>query len=261
MSEVENIKISIITVTLNCREYVERTINSVANNTYHNLEYIVIDGCSTDGTLEIIEKYREKIDYFVSAKDGGISQAFNKGIAVANSDLTGIVNAGDILDADILAKIVTVYDGAIDVYRCNEWVLSNGNGGKRFLRTPTLQYSCLPVFFRACHMGCYIKTSILKENKYDENYRVAMDTELLYRLNRLGCYEKYINESVGGFLLGGVSSTNIKRRDKELLQLTKENGFNRAEIFFSFLFLWVKGIMRKIGIRSLVYKVKALLYQ
>ncbi len=261
MSEVENIKISIITVTLNCREYVERTIKSVINNAYHNLEYIIIDGGSTDGTLAIIEEYREQIDYFASEKDNGISQALNKGIDVATGDLTGIVNAGDILDADILTRIATVYDGTVDVYRCNEWMLPNKIDGKRFLRTPTLQYSCLPVFFRACHMGCYIKTGILKENNYDENYKIAMDMELLYRLDRLGYYEKYINESAGEFLLGGVSSTNIKCRDKELLQLTKENGFNRVETIFSFLFLWVKGIMRKMGIKSLVYKIKALLCQ
>ncbi len=256
MSEIESIKISIITVTLNCREYVERTINSVVNNSYHNLEYIIIDGGSTDGTVEIIEKHIEDISCFITEKDNGISEAFNKGIRVSTGTLVGIVNAGDILDVGILSKIASVYDESIDIYRCKEWSL-DVTGKNRLLLCPTLDYSCLPIFFHPCHMGCYIKTSELKKNNYRTDYKISMDVELLYRLNRKGCCEIRVDGIVGEFFRGGVSSKNIKQGNMELIRIERENDFSRSKILLSVLFLFFKGILRKLGIKQLLYKIKA----
>lgn len=87
--------ISIITVVYNGEKYLEETIQSVINQTYENVEYIIIDGGSTDGTLEIIKKYEDKIDYWVSEKDGGIYDAMNKGIDVATGEWLNFMNAGD----------------------------------------------------------------------------------------------------------------------------------------------------------------------
>ena len=97
-----NPKISIVTVCYNSKSHIEEAIQSVLNQTYKNLEYIVIDGGSTDGTLDIIDKYKDKIDYFVSEPDKGISDAFNKGIKAATGDIIGICNADDKLALDCL---------------------------------------------------------------------------------------------------------------------------------------------------------------
>ena len=89
-------KISVITVVLNNKSTIEETIKSVLNQKYPNLEYIIIDGGSTDGTLDIINKYNEQIDYLKSEKDLGIYDAFNKGLKIASGDLIGFINSDDI---------------------------------------------------------------------------------------------------------------------------------------------------------------------
>ena len=88
-------KISIITVCYNSEAHIEEAILSVINQSYDNKEYLVIDGGSKDGTLNIIEKYKDRIDYFVSEPDKGISDAFNKGIKAASGDIIGILNSDD----------------------------------------------------------------------------------------------------------------------------------------------------------------------
>ena len=87
--------VTIITVVFNGEAYLEETIQSVINQTYDNVEYIIIDGGSTDGTLDIIKKYENQIDYWISEKDHGIYDAFNKGISLAQGTLVGIQNADD----------------------------------------------------------------------------------------------------------------------------------------------------------------------
>ena len=87
---------SIITVVLNNEKFIEQTIKSVLNQKYKNFEYIIIDGGSTDSTIEIIKKYEKKIDYWVSGKDKGLYDAFNKGMSVAKGEFIGIINSDDL---------------------------------------------------------------------------------------------------------------------------------------------------------------------
>lgn len=97
-------KITIITVSYNSEETIEETINSVVNQDYNNLEYIIIDGCSSNGTMDIVNKYASKITRIVSEPDKGISDAFNKGIKYATGDLIGIINSDDLLVDGALKK-------------------------------------------------------------------------------------------------------------------------------------------------------------
>ena len=103
-----NPKISIITVVLNSEKFLEETIKSVLDQNYNNLEYIIIDGGSTDKSLDIVEKYKKKISFFLSEKDNGIYDAFNKGLARATGDIIGIVNSDDIYTKDAF-KIILKY--------------------------------------------------------------------------------------------------------------------------------------------------------
>ena len=98
-------KITIVTVTLNNFETIEQTIKSVLDQNYHNLEYIVIDGGSTDGTLNILEKYKSKFKYFKSSPDNGVYDAMNKGISKASGDLIGFVNGGDFIYENVLENV------------------------------------------------------------------------------------------------------------------------------------------------------------
>ena len=103
------IKLSIITITLNNFKTIEQTIKSVVDQNYSNLEYIVIDGGSTDGTLKILEKYKNKFKYFKSSPDKGVYDAMNKGIAQATGDLIGFVNGGDFIYENTLNNLNEVF--------------------------------------------------------------------------------------------------------------------------------------------------------
>ena len=102
-------KLSIVTVTLNDEDTIEQTIESVLNQNYPNLEYIVIDGGSTDGTINILNKYKDKFKYFKSSADQGVYDAMNKGIAQASGELIGFVNGGDIIYENTLSNLNRVF--------------------------------------------------------------------------------------------------------------------------------------------------------
>ena len=104
----KNFKISVITVTKNSEKFLEENINSLKNQTYQNFEHIIIDGKSTDGTVDIIKKHNEKIDYWISEPDKGLYDAMNKGIEVSTGDIIGILNSDDIYYSDAL-RIVNHY--------------------------------------------------------------------------------------------------------------------------------------------------------
>ena len=105
-----SIKVSIITVTYNSAKYVDDCINSIIRQTYKNIEYIVIDGNSTDGTLDIIKKYSSYITKLVSEEDDGMYDALNKGMQLATGDVVGILNSDDVLAAaDVISEIVNCF--------------------------------------------------------------------------------------------------------------------------------------------------------
>ena len=105
-----NPKVSIITVVYNGAEYIEQTIQSVINQSYKNLEYIIIDGGSTDGTQNIIKKYEQNIAYWVSEKDAGMYHAMNKGWQKATGDIIGVLNADDYYLEETIQKVVAVFE-------------------------------------------------------------------------------------------------------------------------------------------------------
>ena len=109
--------ISIITAVYNGEKHLEQTIQSIINQTYHNIEYIIIDGGSTDGTLDIIEKYKDKLSYWISEKDEGISDAFNKGVKAANGDYINFQGDGDgFIADDVIEKVFHNIDPKQDTF-------------------------------------------------------------------------------------------------------------------------------------------------
>ncbi len=101
--------VTIITVVFNGEKYLEQTIQSVINQNYDNVEYVIIDGGSTDGTVDIIRKYEDKIDYWVSEPDGGLYYAMNKGIQLATGELIGLINSDDIYNDGTVSKVTDQY--------------------------------------------------------------------------------------------------------------------------------------------------------
>ena len=103
---LNNVKVSIITVSFNSVKTIEQTIKSVINQTYKSIEYIIIDGASTDGTQQVIEKYKDRISFYVSEKDDGLYYAMNKGIEHASGDIVGIINSDDWYVEDAVENMV-----------------------------------------------------------------------------------------------------------------------------------------------------------
>lgn len=241
------IKISIITVSYNSEKHIESTIRSVINQTYKDIEYIIIDGGSSDRTVEIINKYRDKIAYFVSEPDKGISDAFNKGVKAATGDIIGIVNSDDqLLDDCVIEKVVQRFEPQIDIYRGAE-IVKNYETGYEYILRPTTIFSKNPISFHVCHMATFIrKDAFEKYGYYDVNYKYAMDLEILYRFNYKGATTKQIDDIVGVFRLGGVSQTYNKAKRLECEKIIRNTGGSVMDVFLYKVCLICKDCIRQL---------------
>lgn len=208
---MKNPKISIVTVVWNDKVGLERTIQSIVNQTYENIEFIIIDGGSTDGTVDVIKANADKIDYWISEKDRGIYDAMNKGIQAATGTWVNFMNAGDTFVGDIV-KTIPFYDFA-------DKVLIYGNQMRDNQLIMPLNIQQLKVgTIMACHQSMFFnKAKILHELFYDLKYPIYGDYELVDRLyiKYEGLFQ-YINSTISDFEGGGISSkvSIQKRKDK-----------------------------------------------
>ena len=178
--------ISIVTVCYNSAATIEQTILSVLQQQYPAIDYVIIDGGSTDGTQNIINRYRESLGYYISEPDKGISDAFNKGIAAAKGQLIGIINSDDRLLPGALQAIADAYDGTTDVYRGNV-IISNESTGFYGRETPSMHFPLAPLTIRCAHQGTFITPESYKRyGGYDLKFRYMMDYDLLTRFYQRG---------------------------------------------------------------------------
>ena len=155
-------KITIITVSFNSASTIEKTIKSVIEQDYLNKEYVIIDGGSADGTQDIVLKYKQHIDYFVSERDNGISDAFNKGISIATGELIVLINSDDYLVPGALKKVAQLYDGKSDIYSGNLLLWDVSTGYKCVLQ-PSLDFPVMPFFRRPAHQGVFVEKRLYEK--------------------------------------------------------------------------------------------------
>ncbi len=174
------LKISIITVCYNAKDVIERTIISVSEQTYKDIEYIIVDGGSTDGTLEIITKYKQDISYYVSEPDKGIYDAMNKGVLASTGDWMVFLNAGDSFISNTTVSDVfnKYYIGAGVIFGDVKVVDTFGSYILRAGKPEELEKGRLCF----CHQSSFIKCSLMKSHLYDLKYRVCADFNLFYQL-------------------------------------------------------------------------------
>ena len=217
-SVLNNKKITVITINYNNAEGLKKTIHTVTTQTYFDkIEYVVIDGGSTDGSKEIIEQNKDKFSYWCSEPDKGIYNAMNKGISHSNGEYLLFINSGDMLFApDSIEKMYEKLDA--DIVYGDLCVIYNTKNEAFIKKYPAIineeymKNESLP------HPSSFIKKNLLERYKYNENFKIISDWAVFYEqilLNR--CSYKHVHEIVSAFYLGGASSnTSLFNEEKKV---------------------------------------------
>ncbi|MFH1903524.1 MAG: glycosyltransferase family 2 protein [Candidatus Omnitrophota bacterium] len=199
--------VSIITVCLNSEKHLEQTIKSVIGQTYQNIEYIIIDGGSIDGTLDIIKKYQSRIAYRVSEPDRGLYDAMNKGIARAQGDLVGIINSDDYYQPDAVEIIVKEFlkDNEAGVFS-GELLFFVDEPKSRIQWRRRL--AGLGTFGQEIvHPAMFVKKEIYWKFKYDLRYKLEADVDFVYNLCFNGVKFHTCPDLIAAFRVGGISKS------------------------------------------------------
>lgn len=246
--------ITVITVVFNGEKHLAETIESVVNQTYPNVEYIIIDGCSTDDTLDIVKSYEERIDYWVSEKDRGIYNAMNKSLNLMTGRSALFLNSGDLLYSNTTIS---------DVVRCNEI-------DKNFIMGYTKISYCNSSYVRPkninnvskfkiksypTHQAVFFPVRWHKQNIYDEAKNISADIEIINKALSTG--QCKTNEGIiSSFLLGGISNdfSSINKvffHAKEAMEVRCESKFCYFWIFCLFM---LKYILNKFFTKKSLYR-------
>jgi len=232
-------KVSLITVVYNAEKYIKDCIESVLAQTFLNIEYIVIDGGSTDQTLAIIGNYGKNIAHFVSEKDQGMYDALNKGLALATGDVIGILNADDLLASpNVIERIVQTFETkeTAAVYGNLNYIAADQTHRiiRKWISKPFIPRD-LELGWMPAHPTLYVKREVFEHfGNYSLDYGTAADYELILRLlYRHKIKATYLNELIINMRIGGMSNANFKQRYLALLhdyKAIKTNGIPFAFI-------------------------------
>ena len=236
MLKVNNPLVSVITPSWNSVHYIEQTILSVINQTYRNVEYIIIDGGSSDGTLDIIRKYESYIDFWVSETDDGMYQAINKGMQRASGEIVAYLNSDDLYYPDTLEKVVNYFANNLSaelVYGNLDFVDEEG----KKLFTQKYPKFRLNFFIRAnCSMigqpAAFWRSSLLKKTgMFDESLKMASDFDFFIRAGMIGRLV-YTPDILAAFRTHKLSLTSTQtRRGQDEVRLIHEKYLaNRSSI-------------------------------
>ena len=205
-------RLSVITIVYNNVRDIERTMLSVINQTYPNLEYIIIDGTSTDGTLEIINKYQYRISKLVSEPDKGIYDAMNKGLALATGDYVLFMNSGDeIYSPDTVEKVFAgepdadIYYGETEMFD-QQW---RSLGQRRHQAPEKFSWKSFQQGMSVSHQAIYIKRSITEP--FDLKYQLSSDIDWVIRAARKARKIVNTHSYVAKYLVGGMSKARHKQ--------------------------------------------------
>ena len=236
---MSNIKVSIITVVWNNNTTIKNAINSVLSQTYKNIEYIIIDGGSTDGSVEVIEKYRDKISVFLSESDKGIYDALNKGIDLSTGEVITILHSDDLFYDNSVVSDMMNRVSETNAEICFSDMVIVDSSLKKVLRYYMSSYFS-PWMFRIGwmppHPTCFIKKSLFDEfGLYSLDYKIAGDFDFLVRI----FYSRdinwgYLNRITVKMRQGGVSNDGFSSKRviaREINQSLRENNVWSLPIF------------------------------
>ena len=254
-------KLSIITVNYNDAKGLQRTIESVLCQTFHDYEFIVIDGGSTDGSVEVIKRYEKYIDYWVSEQDGGIYPGMNKGLRQAKGEYVNFMNGGDCYhSSDVLEKIFS-FDTNADIITGAHAGSPHPNVGKNGISMYDLYTGAVD------HQASFIRRELAMCHPYDEKYKIVSDWKFFIEALVLdNCSFYYTDTIVVDVDMGGISNTNSeldrKERQSVLKELFPERVLNDYRLYASIhprLLDLVTRISKSQTILSVIIKMSKLL--
>lgn len=233
--------ISIITVCYNSVSLIESTILSVISQSYPNIEYIIEDGGSTDGTLDVIEKYRTQISAVYSEKDNGVFDAMNKAILRATGEWILFMNAGDRFhDNSVIEKMFqTEISPKIGVL----------HGDAYFVRKKDLQYYKSSPFYLTkglrpmgiCHQSIFVRAELAKRLLFDLTFKYAADYNMMMQIYNAGFEFKYIPIAVSDYDLTGISSVHLVSQFKEVARIC--NIISGFKYYMGLFYAWKRKFM------------------
>ncbi len=249
--------VSIITIVLNDESDIRQTMDSVLQQSYESVEYIVIDGGSKDGTVSILEEYDSQLTFWQSTADSGISDAFNKGIQRARGEIIGLINAGDWYEANTVECVVDAFlaDREVAVV-C---------GALQFWKGLQQEYICSSVpellerEMSVTHPTCFVLTDLYKRfGMFSNDYKLAMDYELLLRFKCKGAIFVSLDNVLANMQHDGISEENWKNALRETHRARTEllgNSFFSTIWYYYFLTLkrGVRIVMEKLHLDGLLH--------
>lgn len=242
-------KVSIITAAFNSVQTLEDTVKSVLEQTYSNIEYIVVDGGSTDGSLNVVRRYEQQFCgrmKWISEKDRGIYDAMNKGIQMATGDIVGILNSDDYFTRkDVIERMVDSFDKELDAVYGDIHFIRDGQPDKciRYYSSKRFSPMWLRFGFMPAHPSFYCRREVFdKAGLYKTDYAIGSDYEMMVRLFlKFQIKTKYLPMDFVTMRTGGTSTRNVKSRltlIKDDVRGCRENGIYTNSLMISVKFLY-----------------------
>ncbi|WP_183575323.1 glycosyltransferase family 2 protein [Mucilaginibacter sp. X5P1] len=239
--------LSVITIVYNNVNDIERTMLSVLSQTYGYIEYIIIDGRSTDGTLEIVKRYESRIAKLISEKDEGIYDAMNKGITAATGDYIIFMNSGDgFYDAGTVASVFASAPDADIYYGETEMIDASGQslGQRRHKAPEQFTWRSFNLGMSVSHQAIYIKRALVEP--YDRRYALSADIDWIIRAAKKAKKIVNVNRYVAKYLVGGMSKKKHRQSLSERFDIMKRHYglvptiFNHFVIAFNLGWYWLR---------------------
>ena len=242
-------KISIITVAYNSAQTLGDTMKSVLEQTYSDIEYIVVDGASKDGTVDLVKSYEGKFNgrlRWISEKDKGIYDAMNKGIRMATGDIIGILNSDDYYTSnDVLERLVEAFDEKTDAVYGDIHFIRDGQPDKcvRYYSSKPFRPLWLRFGFMPAHPSFYCRREVFENaGLYKTDYKIGSDYEMMVRLFLVHKIKsQYLQKDFVTMRTGGASTRNIQSRlqlIKDDVRGCRENGIYTNSLMISMKFLY-----------------------
>jgi glycosyltransferase involved in cell wall biosynthesis len=204
----------------------------VFNQTYPNIEYIIVDGGSTDTTLDIVKKYESKLARWVSEKDYGIYDAMNKGIRMSNGILIGMINAGDYYEPEAVSLVIKALkeNAEAGIFHGKIRMLDE-KGEVIKVKTPQTDLSFLSQGMSLYHPTFFVRNDIYRKNGlYDTSFRIAADFDFALRNYQKGTVFHYVDAVISNFRIGGISHTQSRNGFREICDSLKKNGYQEETV-------------------------------